>query len=725
MRFPSHVRIAVRTGSALALALGATAAVTLVAAPPAAATETYTLPAAGSITVYGKGNGHGHGMSQYGAQGAAIQGLSSTQILNFYYPGTTLTNLGATTIRVLIGEAGASTTVLVAAGLKLTVSGSGHALPTAGISRFRLLPSGAGLKLQRLTTSWADVAGFTALPRQADFSTSSGVVRLALSDGTLGDYRGTVGGYNNGGGIWTINRVGLDQYTQGVVPRESPSSWRAAALQAQAVAARSYGRNAVESHTGSAYDICDTTSCQVYAGLARLSGSGSRLYGEESSTNLAVAATSNTVLRYGGGTVFAQFSASDGGYTAAGGYPYLPHKADPYDNTASGDPYLSWTRSIPVASIAANFGLARATSIQVTQRDGGGAWGGRVLQAYVLGVSGNGAPARVSAGIGTMQSFFGGGRSNWLGFTSSTPPPNTGGTVVAATSTTVQTFTGTTSGHLQMNQWASGAGWSSPVDLGAPPNGAMTWDPGAATSGGAGHIDVALRDNHGLLVTRSYSPDPGWYAWRQSDVAMASSPAAVSPVPGQLYIYFRRADATLGFVRWTQTTGWSTVQVVPGVTGMASGPDATAPITGSIAQDVVYRSTGGGLRVVHFTGSTWQAPIVVNPFQNPPPRPGSTPRSAAAGTVTPTSRSRPRTASSTTSATPRAVPGRAGTRCPGPASPALRPAPTHREARPTTPGSTAPRARSPTARPGAPGRGSEPQSARPDRVGSVGCRWRS
>ena len=115
------------------------------------------------------------------------------------------------------------------------------------------------------------------------------MVRLARSDGEFNDYRSLLGGFNYGGGVWAINRVSLDQYTQGVVPRESPSSWRSAALQAQAIAARSYGRNAVESHTGSAYDICDTTSCQVYGGLGPLSSGGTRLYGEEPSTNAATA----------------------------------------------------------------------------------------------------------------------------------------------------------------------------------------------------------------------------------------------------------------------------------------------------------------------------------------------------------------------------------------------------------------------------------------------------
>ena len=48
------------------------------------------MPADGVLRLTGHGYGHGHGMSQYGAQGAALQGLTYQQILAFYYPGTTL-----------------------------------------------------------------------------------------------------------------------------------------------------------------------------------------------------------------------------------------------------------------------------------------------------------------------------------------------------------------------------------------------------------------------------------------------------------------------------------------------------------------------------------------------------------------------------------------------------------------------------------------------------------
>src|SRR5690349_16350789 len=59
--------------------------------------ETYPIPSTGAITIDMRGNGHGHGLSQYGARGAAIAGLTAAQIIAFYYPGTTLKTLSSAT----------------------------------------------------------------------------------------------------------------------------------------------------------------------------------------------------------------------------------------------------------------------------------------------------------------------------------------------------------------------------------------------------------------------------------------------------------------------------------------------------------------------------------------------------------------------------------------------------------------------------------------------------
>jgi len=51
-----------------------------------AVNQSYPVPASRVMTLHGHGFGHGHGMSQYGAYGAAKQGLTYRQIIGFYYP---------------------------------------------------------------------------------------------------------------------------------------------------------------------------------------------------------------------------------------------------------------------------------------------------------------------------------------------------------------------------------------------------------------------------------------------------------------------------------------------------------------------------------------------------------------------------------------------------------------------------------------------------------------
>ena len=40
--------------------------------------------------IIGAGAGHGRGMSQWGAIGMALRGVTLEEILNFYYPGLTV-----------------------------------------------------------------------------------------------------------------------------------------------------------------------------------------------------------------------------------------------------------------------------------------------------------------------------------------------------------------------------------------------------------------------------------------------------------------------------------------------------------------------------------------------------------------------------------------------------------------------------------------------------------
>ncbi|HSY15556.1 MAG TPA: SpoIID/LytB domain-containing protein, partial [Jatrophihabitantaceae bacterium] len=399
----------------IAVGVGVVAAVTAtVNSRASAATQTYPIPASGTFAVSGHGNGHGHGMSQWGAEGAAVAGLSAAQIVAFYYPNTTLTTLAPSTVRVLISDDGGATTVAAKAGLSLTGYG---ALPSAGVAQWKLVPYQSGLALLRESSTGAWSNAKLGLPAQADFSSADGFVRLYHADGSFTDYRGTVGSVRSGGAELTVNRVPLDDYVMGVAPRESPSSWRPAAEQAQAIAARSYARYAVEHDGGDPYDICDTSQCQVYGGMAAYSASGALLYTDYPA---AISGNQNEVLTYAGATIFAQFSASDGGWTTGGGEPYLTAHADPYDTAAAGDPWADWSRTVSGSSVASYYGLARVTAIEVTSRDGNGDWGGRVLAGFVDGVGSGGQAEQVSV-TGSDLAAAMGLPQNW--FTILTAPP--------------------------------------------------------------------------------------------------------------------------------------------------------------------------------------------------------------------------------------------------------------------------------------------------------------
>jgi peptidoglycan hydrolase-like amidase len=389
-----------------AVLIGAAVASAVLAGGPAnaaAAGATMALPQTGSFAVYGRGAGHGHGLSQYGAKGAAERGLSTNAILAFYYPHTERTVLSPSRIRVKLSGATANTTVLASTpGLRLCAHG---ALARTGVRYYRMVPSGSGLELQRLrvgASSWESVR--TGGGPTGCFAGRNGWVQVLNADGSTTSYRGYIRTVRSGSGELTVNGVSLDDYAAGVTPREIPASWARNAVRAQAVAARTYGRYAVEHSGDSAYDICDTTSCQVYGGMAHYSAGGTLQWSDDQD---AIVGNENTVLTYGGDTIFAQFSASNGGAEASGGSPYLPAKADPYDADGSGDPYLNWSRMTTASAVASYYGLKQATGIEITQRDGIGPWGGRVLSGYVDGVNWSGNKVRIATSGATLGGALG------------------------------------------------------------------------------------------------------------------------------------------------------------------------------------------------------------------------------------------------------------------------------------------------------------------------------
>ena len=130
-------------------------------------------------------------------------------------------------------------------------------------------------------------------------------------------YRGIIMIQNKNGKLTVINNVPREDYIQGVVPSEMPSSWATEAHKAQAIAARSYALANLGKRARYGYDLKDTPEDQAYGGASK----------ETPDTNYAVEQTKGIVLTYNMKVINAYYSASAGGQTTAGGWgadlPYL------------------------------------------------------------------------------------------------------------------------------------------------------------------------------------------------------------------------------------------------------------------------------------------------------------------------------------------------------------------------------------------------------------------
>lgn len=377
---------------AAALLVGAAAAV-LPASPAAAAEQSYPLTADG-LPLVGHGYGHGRGMGQYGAQGAALRGLSYAQILGFYYPGTDAGRLpGPGTLRVLLNDDDDDdVTVWPAAGLGVSDADGRRWVLPVGPERWRVVadPSG-GQHVEQLVagrwSAWDRPGG--GIFSQARFD-GPARIRLALPSGTSRSYRGTLtAAAGSGSALTTVNEVGFQDYLRSVVPSESPASFAPQALQAQSVAARTYAAYKRAYARPGSYDICSTTACQVYVGAERFDAAGRATSVEDSRTDAAVAATDGEVRTYAGRLALTEFTSSTGGWNAAGGVPYLKAQPDPYDDFA-GNPVHTWRTTLTPDQLAQAYPqLGTPTRVRVLSRDGRGDWGGRTTSVALDGTAGS------------------------------------------------------------------------------------------------------------------------------------------------------------------------------------------------------------------------------------------------------------------------------------------------------------------------------------------------
>lgn len=367
--------------------------------------QSYRVPASGVLTLYGHGFGHGHGMSQYGAWGAARQGLGYQKIVSFYYPGTTWSTVAGKVRVLLTADTSPDVVVSPAAGLRVRDLGSSttYPLPTIpGATRWRLNVDGNRTVVGYQTSSgWHRYrpGGLAVLAGDGQLR-ADGPLTLWTPVGSR-TYRGVLRAVSPAPGSAdrdTVNVLSMDYYVKGVIPAEMPTSWSLEALKAQAVAARTYATWSRAQHPHRSWQICDTTSCQVYRGLSA----------EDARGNQAVNATARQILRYGLDAAFTQFSSSSGGWLSAGSRPYLVAKADLYDDFSS-NPVHDWTLALGAARIQTAYpGLGRLLRLHVVAREGNGQWGGRVATVVLVGSKKN-----VTLSGDTFRAVFG-LRSTWF-----------------------------------------------------------------------------------------------------------------------------------------------------------------------------------------------------------------------------------------------------------------------------------------------------------------------
>ena len=201
-------------------------------------------------------------------------------------------------------------------------------------------------------------------------------------------YRGGVRLLAQGGRLWVVNQVLLEDYLLGVLPAEMPEGFPQEALKAQAVVARTFAVNRLNPRAP--YDLCASEICQVYLGLAV----------ETPRHTEAVRGTRGKVLSYQGRAISALYHADSGGMTAGSeevfqkALPYLRPRPDPYARGPKSQWQLSVSPERAAAALRAMGRTPQAGSLGdspvVLERSASG----RVWRLRLLGVEVQGPEAQ-------------------------------------------------------------------------------------------------------------------------------------------------------------------------------------------------------------------------------------------------------------------------------------------------------------------------------------------
>lgn len=156
--------------------------------------------------------------------------------------------------------------------------------------------------------------------------------------------------------LTVINLAPLEEYLRGVVSKEMSPSFPCEALKAQTIAARSFALKNRGRHVSEGFDLCATTHCQVYIGVANFD-----------SIDKAVDETRGEVLVYKEKLIDTNFHADSGGMTED--VANVWGRATPYlvavrEIVQLGTP---WTVKIPAKDFSAQLHIEDVKSIKLSK----------------------------------------------------------------------------------------------------------------------------------------------------------------------------------------------------------------------------------------------------------------------------------------------------------------------------------------------------------------------
>ena len=336
-----------------------------------------------TFSFQGSGYGHGVGLSQMGARSMALAGQSSEQIIKYFYKDVAIEQKDDSKIlRVNIGHLLSNAKISIATkGSQLQIiqgeAGSESVLPVSSLAdsiSFSIIGSTVSprvtlgkttqvlVRSRTFTIRWAGTRYLEGPDTLISVNHSGVTQKLRYGQIQVKAIK-SPSGYR----IAMTNSVRLaDEYLWGI--SEMPSFWPDAALEAQAIASRTYAL----SKAGIYRSACD---CDLYGSISDQTFLG---YAKEIEKKYGViwkdivTRTAGLTITQAGIPITAYFSSSSGGKTELAINAWGSSKAytqivdDPGSLDLVLNPrFVTWSREVPQSVIAAAFVLSDVVSLEI------------------------------------------------------------------------------------------------------------------------------------------------------------------------------------------------------------------------------------------------------------------------------------------------------------------------------------------------------------------------